>query len=39
VAEDLSAREVTLPLYTRLTPDDVDDVVCAVRKIIFNNIK
>ncbi|MDQ7799251.1 MAG: DegT/DnrJ/EryC1/StrS aminotransferase family protein [Candidatus Edwardsbacteria bacterium] len=39
VAEELSAREVTLPLYTRLTPDDVDDVICAVRKIISNNIK
>ncbi|MBU1356581.1 MAG: DegT/DnrJ/EryC1/StrS family aminotransferase [Candidatus Edwardsbacteria bacterium] len=39
VAEDLSAREITLPLYTRLTPDDVDDVIFAVRKIISNNIK
>ena len=39
VAEELSAREITLPLYTRLTPDDVDDVICAVRKIISNNLK
>lgn len=39
VAESLSAREITLPLYTRLTSEDVDDVISAVRKTIHNNIK
>jgi len=37
VAEDLSQREITLPLYTRMTNDDIDDVISAVRKIIKNN--
>lgn len=37
VAEDLSRREVTLPLYTKMTQDDQDDVILAVRKIIKNN--
>ncbi len=39
IAEDLSDREITLPLYTRLLPDDVDDVIAAVRRIIFDNLK
>jgi dTDP-4-amino-4,6-dideoxygalactose transaminase len=37
VAERLSAAEVTLPLYTRLTDDDVDDVIAAVRSIVSGN--
>lgn len=37
VAEWLSDREVTLPLYTRLTDDDVDDVIAALREIITAN--
>jgi dTDP-4-amino-4,6-dideoxygalactose transaminase len=39
VAEKLSRSEVTLPLYTRLSPEDVEDVVAAVRKTVINNIK
>jgi len=34
VAESLGQREVTLPLYTRMTDGDVDDVVAAVRSIV-----
>ncbi len=37
VAEGLSDREITLPLYTRLTDGDVDDVIAAVRRTIINN--
>lgn len=39
VAEWLSDREVTLPLYTRLSDDDVDDVIAAVREIITANTR
>ncbi len=38
-AEWLSDHEITLPLYTRLSDDDVDDVIAAVRRIIINNRK
>ena len=38
VAEWLSDREVTLPLYTRLTDDDVDDVIAAVRRILTHAV-
>ena len=37
VAEWLSDREVTLPLYTRLSDGDVDDVIAAVRRTIINH--
>jgi dTDP-4-amino-4,6-dideoxygalactose transaminase len=37
VAERLSDAEVTLPLYTRLTDGDVDDVIAAVRRAIINH--
>ncbi|MDI6739927.1 MAG: DegT/DnrJ/EryC1/StrS family aminotransferase [Candidatus Edwardsbacteria bacterium] len=39
VAEFLSDHEVTLPLYTRLSDDDADDVIAAVRRAIINNRK
>lgn len=34
VAEDAYRRAITLPLFTRMTDQDVDDVVRAVRKIV-----
>ena len=39
VAERLSRREVTLPLYTKLTDHDVEDVIAAVRKTVIQNLK
>lgn len=39
VAEKLSNREVTLPLYTRLSDRDVEDVIAAVRKTVTEHLK
>lgn len=39
VAERLSDAEITLPLYTRLTDGDVDDVIAALRRTVINNRK
>ena len=37
VAEWLSERELTLPFYNRMTEEDVDDVIAAVRRVITEN--
>ena len=34
VAESVSERLLSLPLYPRMTPSDLDDVVVALRKVI-----
>jgi UDP-4-amino-4,6-dideoxy-N-acetyl-beta-L-altrosamine transaminase len=39
VAERLSNSEVTLPLCTKLSSDDVEDVIAAVRRIILKNLR
>lgn len=39
VAERLSKSEVTLPLYTRMTDGDAEDVAAAVRDIVFKHYK
>jgi dTDP-4-amino-4,6-dideoxygalactose transaminase len=34
VAESVSERLVSLPLYPRMSPDDVDDVLEALHRVI-----
>ncbi len=36
-AEWLGERELTLPFYNRLSDDDIDDVIAAVRKVMTTN--
>ena len=36
VSQKLFEREVSLPLYTRMTTDDLERVVTAVKKVLFN---
>lgn len=38
-AEWLGERQLTLPFYNRLSGDDIDDVIAAVRKVITENRK
>jgi dTDP-4-amino-4,6-dideoxygalactose transaminase len=34
IAQQLFEQEVSLPLYTRMTPDDVTRVIAAVREVL-----
>jgi dTDP-4-amino-4,6-dideoxygalactose transaminase len=36
-AEWLGERQLTLPFYNRLTEDDIDDVIAALRKVVTGN--
>ena len=38
-AEDAYKRAISLPLYPEMTPEDVEDVIRAVRKVIMENRK
>ena len=38
-AEDAYKRAISLPLYPEMTPEDVEDVIRAVRKVVMENRK